>query len=80
MKCFDKGLKIKEGVDKWATFSDIIKDIEATATELRSSVQIQEVMNIQNFIHIEDEDIHDSDKDLTDQIIDHYNLKPDEDS
>ena len=80
MKCFDKGLKIKEGVDKWAAFSDIIKDIEATAIELQSSAQIQEVMNIRNFIHMEDEDIHDSDEDLTDQIADYYNLKPDEDS
>jgi DNA-binding GntR family transcriptional regulator len=80
MKCFDRGLKIKEGVDKWAAFSDIIKDIEATAIELRSSAQIQEVINIRNFIHMEDEDIHDSDEDLTDQIVDHYNLKPDEDS
>jgi hypothetical protein len=40
MKCFDKGLKIKEGVDKWAIFSNIIKDIKATASVSKSITSV----------------------------------------
>jgi hypothetical protein len=74
-KCWAKGIKER---DQWAESSEILQEIQSEANTLaREAGQIQEIINIRNFINPEDEAIVDSSEDLVDLVVAQYTIEED---
>jgi hypothetical protein len=75
-KCWQKGFKEVVEKDCWTESLELLQDIQVLASSVvrNSNNQIQELMDIRNFIHPQEERVVDSEVEISERIIAHYSL------
>jgi hypothetical protein len=75
-RCWQKGFKEVVEKDRWTKSLELIQDIQVLASSIvrNPDTQIQELMDIKNFIHPLEERVVDSEVEISERIIAHYSL------